>query len=95
MNVWAVPASQQAAYGLGCVGSRPHGRTTVLGHRAEWYACPEGSDNDSGHVVLVWHGGGELYGVSAHGHTRLNMRLVAFVATHLRRLPALSAPRAS
>ncbi|HVA85441.1 MAG TPA: hypothetical protein VNF73_03870 [Candidatus Saccharimonadales bacterium] len=86
MNIWSVPYAQQATYGVGCPGTRPAERTVLRGHPAAWLDCPPGSDNDGGHLILEWREGREAYGVSAHGHTAINRRLIMYIAAHLRRL---------
>lgn len=78
MNIWATRSRV-----LGCPYVHPHRHTVFRGHRATWYWCPAGSDEDSGHVVLVWRQQGVIYGVTTHGHTRFNMRLVTYIASHL------------
>ena len=75
---------------LGYPCADPHSRTVFRGHPATWYWCPAGSDEDSGHVVLVWHQQGMIYGVTTHGHTLFNMRLVTYIANHLVKLHGTS-----
>jgi hypothetical protein len=86
MNLWALAAARRAEAGLGCPGIRGSGYTTVSGHTATWFACPGGSQLDSGHLLLQWQSHGIDYGVSAHGHSRTNRLLVLYIARHLRLL---------
>jgi hypothetical protein len=69
--------------------SCPHAVNTaalnVNGRRAAVIRCPQGSSQDSGHVVLEWHEGRISYGVSAHGLTDVNRRLVMLIALSLKR----------
>ena len=81
VNVWAVAGD--GSRGPGCPTVRPRRHTIFHGHKAALYWCPRGSNADSGHVLLVWHQNGMTYGVSAHGHTALNERLVLYLADHL------------
>jgi len=84
MNVWAIPVSRLTDAGLGCPGTRSAGRVSFAGHGAMWFACPNGgSELDSGHMLLQWVIRGIAYGVSAHGHSVTNRRLVLYVAEHL------------
>jgi hypothetical protein len=78
MNIWATRSRD-----LGCPYVHPHSYAVFRGHPATWYWCPAGADEDSGHVVLVWRQQGIAYGVTTHGHTQFNMRLVTYIADHL------------
>ena len=64
-------------------GGTRTGTTRVGTHPATFVEFPDGSDVNSGHVVLVWHAGGVTYAVSLHGHTALNERLDLVIARHL------------
>jgi hypothetical protein len=87
MNIWAMPATERRIFGGDCPGTRPApGTLRVQGHVARFVDCPSGSGLDGGHVVLEWRAGAIAYGVSAHGHSEINRRLVLFVAQHLKRL---------
>ena len=82
MNIWVLRAvPSRGTLGYPC--ARPHNHTMFRGHPATWYWCPAGADEDSGHVVLTWRQQGMLYGVTTHGHTQFNMRLVTYIADHL------------
>jgi len=66
-----------------CTGARAGGTVQVRGHRGQWITCPQGSELNSGHVILVWMQKGVRYGVSLHGDTELNRRLALAIAEHL------------
>ena len=55
----------------------------VRGVQARWVTCPEGSEFNSGHVVLVWIEGGVNYAVSLHGANPTNRRLARLLAEHV------------
>jgi hypothetical protein len=82
MNIWVLRVAP-APGSLGYACARPHSHTVVRGHPATWYWCPAGADEDSGHVVLTWRQQGMIYGVTTHGHTQFNMRLVTYIADRL------------
>jgi hypothetical protein len=82
MNIWVLRVVRSRG-SLGYPCAHPHSHTVFRGHPAMWYWCPAGSDEDSGHVVLVWRQQGMIYGVTTHGHTLFNMRLVTYIADHL------------
>ena len=65
------------------IGGRTVGHVTVRGRPGRYLEFPEGSELNSGHVVLVWRAGGVTYAVSLHGHTPLNERLDLLIARHL------------
>lgn len=86
MNVWAIPLGRLTDAGLGCPGAPRAGHVFVAGAKATWFVCPSGSSLDSGHLLLQWVTSRIAYGVSAHGHSVTNRRLVLYVAQHLRRM---------
>ena len=71
-------------YVTSCTGGRPSGRTVVHGLRARWITCPEGSEMNSGHVVLAWVQGGIDYAVTIHGDFPLTRMIAAAVAGAVR-----------
>jgi hypothetical protein len=86
LNVWAIPIALNSGPNgglVGCAGSKI-GRARAFGHPAVWMVCPTGSEIDSGHVVLGWRSRGIAFGVSLHGDTALNRRLVLAVVTYVR-----------
>lgn len=86
VNFWAMPTAERLIYGGGCPDASPTRRLRFRGHPGAFSRCPEGSSLDSGHLVLEWSEGAISYGVSAHGFTDVNRRLVVYLATHLKRL---------
>ena len=56
---------------------------TIDGDRATVAACPEGSYQTGGHVVLYWVHRGVLAGVSFHGVNATNIALDLAVARHM------------
>jgi hypothetical protein len=84
LNVWAIPARLFGPSRFDyCLGGRAAGSTSVDGHAAGWFACPEGSGLDGGHIDLRWRGGKVVYTVSIHGQTQVNKDLDIAVAEHL------------
>jgi hypothetical protein len=84
LNVWELPRGDLALAGVGCPGVASAGRVTVDHHVAHWFPCPAASGLDGGHALLQWVVHGIAYGVSAHGWSARNRRLVLFVAAHLK-----------
>ncbi len=83
LSIWSGPAVLLREGDLGCPWARARTPVTFSGRRAEWIACPTGSAVNSGHVILQWQQQGVVTGVSLHGHTALNKRLVITIAANL------------
>ncbi len=80
-HLWVMSARPgRASDSQSCSEPTPAGQTTVRGVQARWITCPEGSEFNSGHVVLVWIEGGVSYAISLHGANRTNRRLARLLA---------------
>jgi hypothetical protein len=66
-----------------CLDQAPIRKLTIGGNRATIAACPEGSYETGGHVLLRWVHRGVLAGVSFHGVTATNIGLDLAVARHI------------
>lgn len=66
-----------------CLGQAPIRTLTIDGARATMVACPVGSYETAGHVLLRWVHRGVLAGVSFHGVNATNIGLDLAVARHL------------
>jgi hypothetical protein len=55
----------------------------ILGEAAVWVTCPDGSGQDSGHIVLAWSIRDVAYEVSLHGHNQTNRDIDLLIASHL------------
>ena len=82
----AGPSDSEDAWG--CDGVQVTGSTVVRGVRMSIARCPPGSQSESGHLMLTWSRSGVTYAVTLHGYTRLNLRILAVLTTHV----ALVAP---
>lgn len=71
---------------FGCpTRSLRRGRATIQGIHGTWWYCPHRSANlNSGHIAFQWEHGGLKYGVSVHGDTATNRRLVEALLHELR-----------
>ena len=73
-----------SSYITSCSGARPSGRLRLNGRPARWITCPDGSEMNSGHVVLAWVQGGIDYAVTIHGDFPLTRMIAAAVAGAVR-----------
>lgn len=63
-----------------CSNSLPHVSASVQGHRAVMIDCPSTAGLVADHVLLTWSLEGIAFGVTAHGHTAANRKVVQDVA---------------
>ena len=81
LAIWTIaPTSDMYQRGLfGCPGEGLRQEPARLGgHSGHWWACPatRAADLNSGHVAFQWSAGGVIYGLSVHGITNVNRRIV-------------------
>jgi hypothetical protein len=80
-HLWVMSARpERAPDSQSCSEPTPAGRTMVRGAPARWLTCPEGSELNSGHVVLVWIEDEVSYAISLHGANPTNRRLARLLA---------------
>jgi hypothetical protein len=64
---------------FGCPGGGLRGSPAgLLEHAGNWWSCAasRAADLNSGHVAFQWSANGVIYGVSVHGNTHVNRRIV-------------------
>jgi hypothetical protein len=91
LAIWTIAPSSDMYRGdrgglFGCPGGgRRKESTRLRGHSGHWWACPasRAADLNSGHVAFQWFAGGRIYGVSVHGNSQINRRIVRELLDHL------------
>lgn len=81
LAIWTIaPTSDMYEGGLfGCPGGGLRKESARLrGHSGHWWTCraTRAADLNSGHVAFQWFADGVIYGVSVHGITDVNRRIV-------------------
>lgn len=81
LAIWTIaPSSDMYSGGLfGCPGGGLRRESARLrGHSGHWWACPATrvADLNSGHVAFQWFANGVIYGLSVHGTSRVDRRIV-------------------
>jgi hypothetical protein len=80
-HLWFLAAVANRASEIQCCGGRKtQASFAVRSHRASWLEYSDGSELNSGHVLLEWREHGVVYVVSLHGHSELNRRVDALLA---------------
>jgi hypothetical protein len=71
---------------FGCPeGGRRKESARLRGHAGHWLACPATrvTDLNSGHVAFQWLADGLIYGLSVHGITEVNRKIVGELLDNL------------
>src|SRR5262245_15604107 len=82
LAIWTISTSSGMWHGgfFGCPSTPIRGPfDDISGHKGLWWACPmtsAGANLNSGHVGFEWISADVVYGVSLHGITDVNRRIV-------------------
>jgi hypothetical protein len=98
LALWTIAPSSDMYEGgfFGCPGGgRRQESGRLRGHSGHWWACPSTrvADLNSGHVAFQWVAGGVIYGISVHGITKVNRRIVRELLDHVDLVGSTSAAR--